>query len=89
MEVSIAAGELVGKLYDALHKQYANPDSEESLKSLNVLCVRLVFCLYTEDAGIFGQHGMFHDYLAEYDTRKCVKWRKNVFIPRIIESTSK
>ena len=73
MEVSIAAGELVGKLYDALHKQYANPDSEESLKSLNVLCVRLVFCLYAEDAGIFGHHGMFHDYLAEYDTRKMRK----------------
>ena len=73
MEVSIAAGELVGKLYDALHKQYANPDSEDSLKSLNVLCVRLVFCLYAEDAGIFGHHGMFHDYLAEYDTRKMRK----------------
>ena len=73
MEVSIAAGELVGKLYDALHKQYANPDSEESLKSLNVLCVRLVFCLYAEDAGIFGHHGMFHDYLAEYNTRKMRK----------------
>lgn len=73
MEVSIAAGEMVGQLYDALHKQYANPDSEESLKSLNVLCVRLVFCLYAEDAGIFGHHGMFHDYLMEYDTRKMRK----------------
>lgn len=69
MEVSIAAGELVGLLYDAFHKQYANPDNEESLKSLNILCVRLVFCLYAEDAGIFGHHGMFHDYLAEYETR--------------------
>lgn len=73
MEVSIAAGELVGKLYDAFQKQYANPDSEESLKSLNVLCVRLVFCLYAEDSGIFGHHGMFHDYLAEYDTRRMRK----------------
>ena len=69
MEVSIAAGEMVGLLYDAFHKQYANPNSEYALKSLNVLCVRLVFCLYAEDAGIFGHHGMFHDYLAEYDTR--------------------
>lgn len=69
MEVSMAAGEMVGKLYDAFHKQYADPDSEQALKSLNVLCVRLVFCLYAEDAGIFGRHGMFHDYLAEYDTR--------------------
>ncbi len=69
MEVSIAAGEMVGLLYDAFHKQYVNQDSEYALKSLNVLCVRLVFCLYAEDAGIFGHHGMFHDYLAEHDTR--------------------
>ena len=69
MEVSIAAGEIVGLLYDAFHKQYADPESGHALKSLNVLCVRLVFCLYAEDAGIFGHHGMFHDYLAEYDTR--------------------
>lgn len=69
MEVSIAAGEMVGLLYDAFHKQYADPDSERALKSLNILCVRLVFCLYAEDAGIFGHHGMFRDYLAEYDTR--------------------
>lgn len=69
MEVSIAAGEMVGVLYDAFRKQYAEPNSEYALKSLNVLCVRLVFCLYAEDAGVFGHHGMFHDYLSEYDTR--------------------
>lgn len=69
MEVSIAAGEIVGLLYDAFLKQYINPSSEETLKSLNILCVRLVFCLYAEDAGIFGRHGMFHDYLEEFDTR--------------------
>lgn len=69
MEVSIAAGEMVGLLYDAFQKQYADPYNERALKSLNILCVRLVFCLYAEDAGIFGHHGMFHDYLAEYDTR--------------------
>ena len=69
MEVSIAAGEIVGLLYDAFYKQYTNPESEHSLKSLNKLCVRLVFCLYAEDAGIFGHHGMFHDYLAAFNTR--------------------
>jgi len=63
MEVSLKAGELVGVLYDALLKQYKNPDDPETLKSLNALCVRLVFCLYAEDAGIFGNRGMFHDYL--------------------------
>ena len=69
MEVSIAAGEIVGLLYDALAKQYVDPTTERAMKSLNILCVRMVFCLYAEDAGIFGQHGMFHDYLEEFDTR--------------------
>jgi len=69
MEVSIAAGEIVGLLYDAFAKQYVDPTSERSLKSLNVLCVRLVFCLYADDAGIFGLKAMFHDYLAEFDPR--------------------
>lgn len=69
MEVSIAAGEIVGLLYDAFAKQYAEPESEQTLKSLNKLCVRLVFCLYAEDAGIFDQHEMFHDYLAAFPTQ--------------------
>ena len=63
MEISLKAGELVGKLYDAILKQYKNPESPETLKSLNMLCVRLVFCLYAEDAGIFGAHEMFGRYL--------------------------
>jgi len=68
MEISVKAGELVGKMYDALYRQYINPESEKAQKSLNMLCVRLVFCLYAEDAGIFGSnHKMFHDYLQKYD----------------------
>ena len=63
MEVSLTAGELVGELYDELLKQYKNPDDPESLKSLNKLCVRIVFCLYAEDAGIFGSYGYFHKYI--------------------------
>lgn len=69
MEVSIAAGEIVGLLYDAFAKQYADAGSERALKSLNKLCVRLVFCLYAEDAGIFGRRGMFHDYLESFEVR--------------------
>lgn len=79
MEVSIAAGEIVGLLYDAFYKQYANLESEHSLKSLNKLCVRLVFCLYAEDAGIFGHHGMFHDYLKGFDTRGLRKGLVDLF----------
>ena len=66
MEISLQAGELVGVLYDALLKQYKDPTAADTLKSLNALCVRLVFCLYAEDAGIFGAHGMFHDYLKKH-----------------------
>lgn len=69
MEISIQAGELVGKLYDEVLKLYINPENEETLKSLNMLCVRLVFCLYAEDAGIFGKRLMFHDYLSRFETR--------------------
>ena len=66
MEISLKAGELVGRLYDAILKQYKNPDSPETLRSLNMLCVRLVFCLYAEDSGIFGQHEMFGRYLKKF-----------------------
>ena len=65
MEVSLQADEIVGVLYDTLLKQYKDPEAEDTLKSLNALCVRLVFCLYAEDAGIFGSKSMFHDYLRD------------------------
>ena len=63
MEISIQAGKIVGLMYDAFLKEYKDPTNEHSLKSLNALCVRLVFCLYAEDAGIFGKRLMFHDYM--------------------------
>lgn len=70
MEISVKAGEFVGLIYDALHKQYIDPESEKAQKSLNMLCVRLVFCLYAEDAHIFGSNGhMFHDYLEQFETK--------------------
>ena len=83
LEVSIKAGELIGKLYDAFLKQYEEtgpipqPPSPKGqgakvggiaaadLHSLNVLCVRLVFCLYAEDAGIFSKDQFYH-YLIQY-----------------------
>lgn len=68
MEISLQAGEIVGTLYDALLKQYKDPESPETLKSLNALCVRLVFCLYAEDAEIFGGHGKFHDYMLRHQS---------------------
>ena len=66
MEVSVKAGELVGVIYDRLLERYIDKESAETLHSLNLLCVRLVFCLYAEDAGLFGSKTAFHDYLVRY-----------------------
>ncbi len=66
-ELSFKAGELVGKLYDAFSKQYIDLSNEQSLEDLNELCVRIVFCLFAEDAGLFGRKNVFHDYLNKYD----------------------
>jgi len=79
MEISMQAGELVGKLYDAFLKQYKDATNESTLKSLNALCVRLVFCLYAEDAGIFGKHNMFHDFLRNRGMQKGRKALRELF----------
>lgn len=63
MEISLKAGEIVGELYNEILAQYDNPNDESTLKSLNMLCVRLVFCLYAEDSGLFGEHLKFHNYV--------------------------
>lgn len=56
---SMDAGALIGKLYDLLRGQYLDPDSDESQHALNVLCVRLVFCLFAEDAGLFPKDALY------------------------------
>ncbi|MBR4929298.1 MAG: class I SAM-dependent DNA methyltransferase, partial [Bacteroidaceae bacterium] len=65
MQVSMQAGEIVGRIYEALLKAYGD-DSPETLRWLNILCVRIVFCLYAEDAGVFA-HDQFHNYLSRFD----------------------
>jgi len=69
MKLSVDAGKLVAQIHDALLKQYIDPDSPETLRSLNILCVRLVFLLYAEDAHLFGKKTAFHDYLAQYPAK--------------------
>ena len=66
LEVSVKAGEIVGLIYDALLEQYIDKTDAETLRSLNILCVRLVFCLYAEDAGLFATKTAFHDYLVKF-----------------------
>ena len=65
-ELSVEAGRLVGDLYDALKAQYKEPEAPETLRSLNVLCVRLVFCLYAEDSGLFARLDQFYDYMVSF-----------------------
>ena len=65
-EISIEAGKRVDKLYEALLPQYKNQD-EKSLRSLNILCVRIVFCLYAEDAGLFETRTSFEDYIKTFN----------------------
>lgn len=76
-EISFQAGELVGELYDAFSKEYRDIEDEPAQKDLNELCVRIVFCLYAEDSGLFGKRSAFHDYLSRYenlsDMRKALK----------------
>ena len=81
-EISLAAGRLVGKLYDALYGEYAVPEdaanfrtetnprglSPSQLRALNILCVRIVFCLYAEDAGLFATKTAFEDYIKSFAT---------------------
>lgn len=64
--VSKDAGTLVNELYDALLEQYDKKKDSNYLKSLNTLCVRLVFCFYAEDSGIFGKKDQFYHYLNKY-----------------------
>ena len=68
-DLSIEAGKIVGQIYDAILKNYNDPTAESTLKSLNMLCVRLVFCLYAEDAGLFGAKNLFSDYLTRFEPR--------------------
>lgn len=65
-EISFRAGKLVGELYDMILPQYRDPNNAETLRSLNQLCVRLVFCLYAEDTGLFGEKDKFYKYLKDY-----------------------
>lgn len=69
MAISMEAGEIVREIYSGLLKQYKNPENPESLHAMNQLIVRLVFCFYAEDAGMFGKKTMFHDYLSRFSSR--------------------
>lgn len=77
MEVSTKASEIISQIYDALLKQY-NDETPEALRWLNILCVRLVFCLYAEDAGIFARD-QFHNFLVVYEAKDLRRALRDLF----------
>ena len=77
-KISLKAGELVGKLYEALFKEYIEPD-ENSFRSLNILCVRIVFCLYAEDAGLFETRTAFEDYIKSFSLENLRRGIQDLF----------
>ncbi|MCI1207340.1 MAG: N-6 DNA methylase, partial [Microbacteriaceae bacterium] len=64
-QLSIEAGKLVAEIHASLAAQYQDPDAPDSHHSLATLVVRIVFCLYAEDAGLFPK-GAFANYLRGY-----------------------
>ena len=78
MRVSMQAGEIVGRIYDTLLKQYGD-NTDETLRWLNILCVRIVFCLYAEDAHIF-RHDQFHDFLSGYNANDLRQALRDLFV---------
>lgn len=69
MELSLQAGTLVGRIHDRFEEQYHDPMAKKTQNSLNILCVRLVFCFYAEDAGLFGEKDAFTKYIAQYEPK--------------------
>lgn len=100
-DISIKAGELVGELYDALAAEYRDGEGKryggedafkkrgmaEQKKCLNVLCVRVVFCLYAEDAGLFNSRTAFEDYITQAGIKGARQAMLNVF--RILNTPEK
>lgn len=89
LEISKSAGELIGRIYEQLYEQYKlNPQLSDDVihQHINKLCVRLVFCLYAEDAGLFGSKNMFHDYLNNFKPEQTRKALLELF--RILDTPS-
>lgn len=66
-QLSVAAGEVVGKLYDAFAKAYLDiENNKDEQRSLNVLITRIVFLLYAEDAELLHERNAFYNYLKNF-----------------------
>ena len=79
LQASKEAGEIIGQIYDKLLTQYNDPTSPQTLHSLNILCVRLVFCMYAEDAGVFDRKQQFGDYVSRFPASQLRRALLNLF----------
>lgn len=75
------ASSRIKELYELLLKQYSKKEqtSEEVLHQLNVFCVRVVFCLYADDANLFPERA-FHTFLNTFKDKKLQEKFKWLFI---------
>ncbi|WP_034528422.1 DNA methyltransferase [Bifidobacterium stellenboschense] len=67
-QLSEKAGQLGARLHDALASCYDDPDEAKAHDDLAMLTVRIVFCLYAEDAGLFPANS-FRDLVKASDPR--------------------
>lgn len=77
MALSVEAGKIVDELYEILAVKYN--DSPAHQRSLNMLCVRLIFMLYADDAELFGKKGMFHSFVESYSAENLGDGIKQLF----------
>lgn len=81
-KISVKAGELVSKIYNEfanIFAKYKQTDDEKIKHSINTLCVRIVFCLYAEDANLFNSKEQFYNYLAPVAPNRCGIALKELF----------
>ena len=64
------ASEMVKRLYDLLKAEYKKDElTRDVLHQMNVFCVRVVFCLYADDSGLFPD-GEFQTFLQTFPAGK-------------------
>ena len=74
-------GSLIGGLYDLLVAKCLEPHNPDTLKSLNIFCVRLVFCFYAEDTGLFGdEKTLFDEYVRSFSPEHLRDGLKKLFV---------
>lgn len=69
--VSSTASDYIRNLYDTIYASKKEWTKSE-LQSLNMFCVRVVFCLFAEDAGIFDD-GQFSTFLNKFPAKDLSK----------------